>query len=184
MSAPDLSAPRLPAPRLPAPGRSSPERRPPRISRRALLRAAAAAAAALPAVRAMGAPAAALHVLKDPSCGCCGAWVTIMREEGFVVTVEEVANAPLVRRKIDLGVPQAAVSCHTGLIDGYVIEGHVPAADIRRLLEERPEAVGLAVPGMPWGSPGMGPENERDAYQVMLIRRDGGLETWSRYEAA
>lgn len=156
------------------------------LSRRALLRAGAVSLLAAPlgagAVRAASAPA--LHVLKDPGCGCCGAWVEIMRAAGFEVSVEAVPNGPLVRRKIELGVPQPAMSCHTGLIDGYVVEGHVPAPDIRRLLAERPDAVGLAVPGMPWGSPGMGPEDEREAYDVVLIGRDGGLTLWSRHEAA
>lgn len=69
------------------------------------------------------------------------------------------------------------------MIDGYVLEGHVPAADIRRLLEERPDAVGLAVPGMPYGSPGMGPESQREAYEVFLIRRDGSEEVYSQYAA-
>ena len=87
----------------------------------------------------------------------------------------------LVRFKLDNGVPQRMVSCHTALIDGYVIEGHVPAADIRRLLEERPDAVGLAVPGMPYGSPGMGPEDDREAYDVFLIRKDGSTEVFSSY---
>ncbi|SFJ16931.1 DUF411 domain-containing protein [Albimonas pacifica] len=156
-----------------------------RLSRRALL-LGALSTAALPLVAPGRASAAttAMTVMKDPSCGCCGAWVEIMQAEGFEIAVEEMGNAPLVRRKIELGVPQEAVSCHTGLIEGYVVEGHVPAADIRRLLEERPDAVGLAVPGMPWGSPGMGPEDEREAYDVVLIGRDGGLSLWSRYAAA
>lgn len=76
------------------------------------------------------------------------------------------------------------ISCHTGEIDGYMIEGHVPPADIRRLLAERPDAVGLAVPGMPFGSPGMGPEDQREAYDVFLIRRDRTTEVFSSYEAA
>jgi hypothetical protein len=88
------------------------------------------------------------------------------------------------RYKLDNGIPQEMVSCHTGRVDGYMIEGHVPAADIRRLLEERPDAVGLAVPGMPYGSPGMGPESQREAYVVYLIRRDGTTETFSSYQAA
>ena len=71
-----------------------------------------------------------------------------------------------------------------GIIDGYVVEGHVPAADIRRLLVERPDAIGLAVPGMPYGSPGMGPEDEREAYEVFLIRRDGSTEVFTKYDAA
>jgi hypothetical protein len=76
------------------------------------------------------------------------------------------------------------ISCHTGRVDGYMIEGHVPAADIRRLLDERPNAVGLAVPGMPYGSPGMGPETEREAYEVFLILRDGSTKVFSTYPAA
>ena len=80
--------------------------------------------------------------------------------------------------------PQEMISCHTGRIEGYMIEGHVPVADIRRLLEERPDAVGLAVPGMPYGSPGMGPESEREAYEVFLIRRDGSNEVYASYSAA
>ena len=76
------------------------------------------------------------------------------------------------------------MSCHTGHAGGYVLEGHVPAADIRRLIEERPDAVGLTVPGMPYGSPGMGPEDKREAYDVFLIRRDGSTEVFSSYEAA
>ena len=75
-------------------------------------------------------------------------------------------------------------SCHTGEIEGYIVEGHVPVADIRKLLDERPDAVGLAVPGMPYGSPGMGPEDAREAYDVFLIRRDGSTEVFSRYKAA
>ena len=76
------------------------------------------------------------------------------------------------------------ISCHTGEIEGYMIEGHVPVADIRRLLAERPDAVGLAVPGMPYGSPGMGPEDQREAYDVFLIRRDGSSEVFTSYSAA
>jgi hypothetical protein len=85
--------------------------------------------------------------------------------------------------KAEVGVPQRMISCHTGMIEGYVLEGHVPAADIRRLLEERPDAVGLAVPGMPYGSPGMGPESQREAYEVFLIRRDGSEEVYTQYAA-
>ena len=87
----------------------------------------------------------------------------------------------LAQFKLDNDVPRRMVSCHTALVDGYVIEGHVPAADIRRLLEERPDAVGLAVPGMPYGSPGMGPEKDREAYDVFLILRDGSTEIYSSY---
>jgi hypothetical protein len=83
-----------------------------------------------------------------------------------------------------MGIPEALVSCHTATVEGYVLEGHVPAADIRRLLTERPEALGLAVPGMPYGAPGMGPEDARDAYDVILIQRDGRASVFTRYPAA
>ena len=82
------------------------------------------------------------------------------------------------------GVPEALSSCHTATVDGYVLEGHVPAADIRRLLDLRPDAVGLAVPGMPSGSPGMGPETEREAYDVILIGNDGSASVFTSYAAA
>lgn len=126
----------------------------------------------------------AIHVLKDPNCGCCSAWITILENDGFAVSTERSAGTLLMRYKIENGIPQEMVSCHTGEIAGYMIEGHVPPADIRRLLAERPDAVGLAVPGMPYGSPGMGPEEEREAYDVFLIRRDSSTEVFSSYEAA
>ncbi|MGG7564864.1 DUF411 domain-containing protein [Rhodovulum sp. DZ06] len=156
-------------------------------SRRMFLGAAGAALAlpALPtALRAAAPSGPAIHVMKDPGCGCCSAWVDILRAAGFDVTEERMANGLLVRRKVELGLPQAAMSCHTALIDGYVIEGHVPVGDILRLLEERPDAIGLSTPGMPYGSPGMGPEDEREAYDVVLIGKDGGLTRWAHYPAA
>lgn len=125
-----------------------------------------------------------IHVLKDPDCGCCSAWIEILENEGFAVTVEPSAGAELMRYKIVNGIPEELASCHTARINGYMIEGHVPVADIHRLLREQPNAVGLAVPGMPYGSPGMGPESEREAYDVFLIRRDGAAEPFSRYDAA
>jgi hypothetical protein len=125
-----------------------------------------------------------IHVLKDANCGCCAAWIDIVRSAGFDVTTEDSYGALLVRHKLDNGIPPAMASCHTGEIDGYMIEGHVPPDDIRRLLQERPDAVGLAVPGMPYGSPGMGPEDRREAYDVHLIRRDGSTEVFTHYDAA
>lgn len=153
------------------------------LSRRGFILGACAAsvAAAVPAKADAG---SALHVLKDPNCGCCSAWVEIVQADGFEVTVEESAGTLLARYKLDNGIPQEIASCHTGRIAGYMIEGHVPPADIRRLLEERPDAIGLAVPGMPYGSPGMGSETEREAYEVFLIRRDGATEVFSSYGAA
>ncbi|RDC74172.1 DUF411 domain-containing protein [Rhodovulum sp. 12E13] len=155
------------------------------IARRSFLAGVAgvAATAALPHVaRARGGPP--IHVLKDPNCGCCSAWMEILAREGFAVTSEPSRGTALFRAKADAGVPADMASCHTAFVEGYVIEGHVPPGDIRRLLAEQPDAVGLAVPGMPYGSPGMGPESRREAYDVHLIRRDGTTEVFTRYEAA
>ncbi|GGE62751.1 hypothetical protein GCM10011517_33100 [Actibacterium pelagium] len=105
-----------------------------------------------------------------------------MQSEGFDLSVQNTSNEALFQYKLRNGVSEDLASCHTGLVDGYVIEGHVPPADVRRLLAERPDAVGLSVPGMVVGSPGMGPESERDAYDVILIRKDGSTEVFSRYE--
>jgi len=126
----------------------------------------------------------AIHVMKDPNCGCCSAWIEILERDGFSVTTEDSVGTLLMRHKAENGIPQAMISCHTAQVEGYMIEGHVPTADIRRLLATRPEAVGLAVPGMPYGSPGMGPESRREAYDVFLIRRDGSTEVFTRYDAA
>lgn len=150
--------------------------------RQLLIGAAALVAAALPA-QAQDLDLE-LHVMKDPGCGCCDAWIAILRQDGFAVTSDHLGPADLVRYKLANGIPEAMFSCHTGRIGGYMIEGHVPARDIRRLLAARPDAVGLAVPGMPIGSPGMGPETAREAYAVHLIRRDGRSEVFSRYDAA
>lgn len=102
----------------------------------------------------------------------------------LLATTEPSAGAVLMRFKSANGIPLEMVSCHTARVEGYLIEGHVPAADIRRLLAERPDAVGLAVPGMPFGSPGMGPENSREAHDVFLIRSDGTKRVFRSYEAA
>ena len=125
-----------------------------------------------------------LNVRRDPNCRCCSAWIEILQADGFDVTVEESTGTELARYKLDNGIPQAMGSCHTGKIAGYMVEGHVPPRDIRRLLVERPDAIGLAVPGMPYGSPGMGPESERETYEVYLIRRDGSSEVFERYSAS
>lgn len=152
--------------------------------RRMFLTAAAALLAVpfLPATARAAGPV--MQVAKDPNCGCCADWVAIMEEAGFSVTVDEMDPGDLRRHKMALGVPAEMASCHTAVVDGYVIEGHVPADDIRRLLAERPDAVGLTVPGMPYGSPGMGPESEREAYAVHLILKGGGTEVFANYAAA
>ena len=155
-----------------------------KLSRRMILIGGTAMLAASPLKALAQGAGPAIHVMKDPNCGCCSAWIEILENDGFAVTTERSLGTLLMRYKLENGIPQEMASCHTGSIDGYMIEGHVPVADIRRLLEERPEAVGLAVPGMPYGSPGMGPESEREAYEVLLIRRDGSTEVFTRYAAA
>ena len=108
----------------------------------------------------------AILVHKDPNCGCCTGWVRHLEQAGFAVTVRETADLKGVRKR--LGVPADLAACHTAEIQGYVIEGHVPASAVRQLLEQRPAAVGLAVPGMPAGSPGMegGPPRK---YEVVVF---------------
>lgn len=119
-------------------------------------------AAALTAPRSTFAQNYAILVHKDPTCGCCTGWVRHLERAAFAVTVAETADLKGVRKR--LGVPADLAACHTAEIQGYVIEGHVPASAVRRLLEQRPAAVGLAVPGMPAGSPGMegGPPRKYD----------------------
>lgn len=125
-----------------------------------------------------------ISVAKDPTCGCCDAWIEILAAEGFAASVDLLDYDALQAHKIASGIPADLFSCHTAHVDGYVIEGHVPPVDIRRLLAERPDAIGLSVPGMPYGSPGMGPEIKREAYSVLLIRKDGGIEVFATYNAA
>ena len=116
------------------------------------------------------AQASMILVHKDPNCGCCTGWVRHLKDAGFAVKVEETANLQVVRKR--LGVPSDLAACHTAEIAGYVIEGHVPALALRQLLEKRPAAVGLAVPGMPTGSPGMEGGTPRK-YDVVLFGQSG-----------
>ena len=132
------------------------------------LGAAERATAALPVVALGG---ATIKVFRSPTCGCCALWVKHLQENGFSTEVEEVADLGPV--KTAHGVPAALASCHTGVVEGYALEGHVPAEDIQRLLKDRPEARGLAVPGMPVGSPGMEMGDRNDAFQVMAFDRSG-----------
>ncbi len=116
------------------------------------------------------AESAAILVHKDPNCSCCAGWVRHLKDAGFAVRVEETTNLQPVRKR--LGVPADLAACHTAEVDGYVLEGHVPAVAVRRLLEQRPTAIGLAVPGMPVGSPGMeGGTPQR--YEVVLFGAKG-----------
>lgn len=127
------------------------------------------------------AESATLTVHKDPNCGCCGAWVDHMTEAGFRVEVRNTHD--LVSVKQAHGVPRGLASCHTAVIDGNVIEGHVPAEDVRRFLAEARSGEGLAVPGMPVGSPGMEvPGHGTDDYQVVRFRAgESGGEVYSRH---
>lgn len=133
---------------------------------------------------AFAAESPAIHVVQDANCECCTQWIKVLERDGFTVTSENSLGMLLIRHKLDNGIPPTMISCHTGKVDGYMIEGHVPPMDIRRLLAERPDAIGLAVPGMPYGSPGMGPEDKREAYEVLLIRRDGSTDVYASYSAA
>ncbi|WP_262048134.1 DUF411 domain-containing protein [Bradyrhizobium sp. Bra78] len=145
-------------------------------SRRSVLGFVAAAVLIAP-VAAAFAEELAVTVHKDPNCGCCAGWVQHLRDAGFVVRVDETADLESIRSR--LGVPADLTACHTAEVAGYVVEGHVPAAAIRRLLAERPNAKGVAVPGMPIGSPGM--EGGRPAaYSVMLFGADG-QKTFMRF---
>jgi hypothetical protein len=124
------------------------------------------------------AAAPVIEVYKSATCGCCTAWIDHLRANGFQVKAHDVDDPASYRAKY--GVPDALGSCHTAVVDGYAIEGHVPASEIRRLLAQRPKARGLSVPGMPLGSPGMeGPR--ADPYAVMLIGKDGSHSVYSRY---
>ncbi|NEZ03807.1 DUF411 domain-containing protein [Wenzhouxiangella sp. XN201] len=122
-----------------------------------------------------------MTVYHDPQCGCCGKWVEHMQANGF--KVEEVPTTDMGRVKREHGVPHELPSCHTAVVGDYVIEGHVPAEDVLRLLSEQPDARGLSVPGMPLGSPGMEVDHRRMAYDVVLFKRDGETEVFNHYEA-
>lgn len=146
------------------------------LSRRKLV----AAIALLPLVTgsAHAAPAPKMTVSKDPNCGCCGSWVDYLRADGFSVDVVERADMGHV--KSELGVPAALQSCHTAKIGNYVIEGHVPADAIRRLLSEQPQVTGLAVPGMPASAPGMDVPGANDVYEAVLFG-PSGQKRYARY---
>lgn len=120
-----------------------------------------------------------LAVYKSPTCGCCGQWIEYMQSKGFTTTTTNMADA--VPIKIKHGVPAQLHSCHTSLIGGYVIEGHVPAEDILRLLRERPAIVGLAAPGMPAGSPGMDVPNS-PPYDVLAFDKDGRTRVFATHK--
>lgn len=131
---------------------------------------------------ALPSPADSAHtmvVYKTPTCGCCTAWVDHVKANGFKVVVHDLDELTAIKR--EHSVPNRLQSCHTAVVGGYVVEGHVPAEDIQRLLRERPDVHGIAVPGMPMGSPGMeGPR--RDSYNVIAFRLDGTQEIFARHQ--
>jgi hypothetical protein len=119
-----------------------------------------------------------VEVFKSPSCGCCGKWIEHLQQNGFQVNIREVNDVPAARKK--LGMPDRLGSCHTARIGDYVIEGHVPAADIQRLLKEKTKALGLAVPSMPPGSPGM--ETAKPVpYETLLVQADGSTRVFAKH---
>lgn len=125
-----------------------------------------------------------INVAKDANCGCCGAWIEDMQQAGFEMNARNVAFDALAELKVSLGISEDMTSCHTAIVEGYFIEGHVPASEIARLLAERPEALGLAVPNMPLGSPGMDFGSRKDAYDVFLILPDGSPEVFASYSGS
>ncbi len=119
-----------------------------------------------------------VEVFKSPYCGCCEQWVEHLRKNGFQVTTHDVNDVQSTRKS--LGMPDRLGSCHTARVGGYVIEGHVPAADIQRLLKAKPKALGLAAPGMPPGSPGM--EGAKpEPYETLLVRADGSTKVFAQH---
>ena len=148
--------------------------------RRSLLLAGASALLA-PIAFAAGTPRD-VEVWKDPSCGCCKDWVAHLEANGFRVKVHDQGNNAV---RAQLRIDRRYGSCHTAVVGGYALEGHVPASDVHRLLKEKPQALGLAVPGMPVGSPGMDGElygGRRDTFDVLLLGRDGTATVYSQYE--
>jgi hypothetical protein len=146
------------------------------MQRRTFIQAFATAAIALPALAGAAAPLVAVY--KSAGCGCCEGWINHLKEAGFNVNAHDVASPADYREK--LGMPAALGSCHTATVQGYAIEGHVPASDIKRLLREKPKARGLAVPSMPLGSPGM-EGLRKDPYDVLLVQADGQFSIYRHY---
>ncbi|QDP19910.1 DUF411 domain-containing protein [Sphingomonas xanthus] len=128
---------------------------------------------------ATAAHAATMTVYKHPSCGCCAKWIEHVEQHGF--TVDVVPTTEMMALKTKLGVPDTQVSCHTAKVGNYVVEGHVPAQDIKRLLAQKPKARGIAVAGMPMGSPGMEHGDHREPYQTMLIGLDGKTKVFASH---
>lgn len=129
--------------------------------------------------RVEAAAANTMTVFKDPNCGCCKEWIAHLRKHGFTVTSRDTSDMAGI--KATARVPRQLYSCHTGFINGYVVEGHVPAADIQRMLKEKPKIAGIAVAGMPAGSPGMEVPGRVDRYDVVAYARDGSTSVFARH---
>jgi len=120
-----------------------------------------------------------VDVYKSPTCGCCNKWIEHLEANGFTIRSHDTQN--VVAHKARLGVPVGYGACHTAQVDGYLVEGHVPAKEIKRMLKEKPRARGLAVPGMPMGSPGMETSGSKDSYDVFMVKRDGTTRSYAHY---
>ena len=150
-------------------------------ARRTLLLAAAVSALPTWTLAQRTSAATVIEVWKSPTCGCCKDWIAHLEANGFKAKVYDDGNTD---QRAKLGIPIGYGSCHTALVSGYAIEGHVPAREVRRLLAEKPKAVGIAVPAMPLGSPGMdGPAygGRKDAYDVFLVLKDGSTKVYQSY---
>jgi hypothetical protein len=153
------------------------------MQRRRFILSTVAGASALalgPAIAA--APLPLVEVYKNPDCGCCSGWVEHLKAAGFPVKVHEVDSPATVRSRV--GIPDDQGSCHTATVAGYALEGHVPADEVKRLLATKPAAIGLTVPGMPVGAPGMEVGERRDPYEVLLIDKRGKASVYARYPKA
>ncbi|CAI8909596.1 DUF411 domain-containing protein [Methylocaldum szegediense] len=120
-----------------------------------------------------------MTVYRSPTCGCCGKWLEHMKKHGFVV--RDIKSNDMDRIKKELGVPDKLQSCHTALVNGYVIEGHVPAADVQKLIQTKPEVSGLTVPAMPVGTPGMEMGGKKDPFAVLIFDKSGKVDTFQEY---
>ena len=140
---------------------------------------AALASAYAPASHHAAHGATTITVYKDANCGCCKSWIEHLRKHSFTVIARDTNDLSGIKRTAR--VPERLGSCHTGIVNGYVVEGHVPAADIQRMLDEKPKIAGIAVPGMPVGSPGMEVGARKDPYEVIAFSRDGSTKVFAKH---
>ncbi|MDV3350120.1 DUF411 domain-containing protein [Leptolyngbyaceae cyanobacterium CCMR0082] len=132
-----------------------------------------------PAPISQAALASEINVFRSPTCGCCGLWIEHMRDAGFEVNDQITEDMAAIKEQY--GVPENLKSCHTTVVDGYIVEGHIPAEDVAQLLTEKPDIAGIAVPGMPIGSPGMESGNYVEPYTVFSFEKDGLIATFAEH---